>query len=77
MEQYAVEETVREFISNQAGCSAYKTPADTLESLGIDSLDKLEITMEIEDEFGIDISIPELEDLTTVQDILNIIEEKT
>jgi acyl carrier protein len=45
----------------------------TFESLKIDSLDMVEIVMDIEEEF--DISIEEAENLKTVADLVNFIEE--
>ncbi len=45
----------------------------SFESLKIDSLDMVEIVMDIEEEF--DISIEEAENLKTVADLVNFIEE--
>lgn len=44
----------------------------TFESLSIDSLDMVEIVMDLENEF--DIEMEETEDLRTVQDLVNYIE---
>jgi acyl carrier protein len=48
-------------------------PTRTLESLGLDSLDKIEFMLDIENEF--DIKIPDQEfDVTTIQDIVEAVD---
>ncbi len=49
------------------------TMDSSFESLKIDSLDMVEIVMDIEEEF--DVSIEEAENLKTVADLVNFIEE--
>jgi acyl carrier protein len=51
------------------------TPDSTFESLGIDSLDVIEIVMELEDELGIELDLGG-EQVTTFQDLANLIESK-
>ena len=51
------------------------TPDSTFESLGIDSLDVIEIVMELEDELGIELDLSG-EQVTTFQDLANLIESK-
>ena len=46
------------------------------EDLGIDSLSAVELAMELENAFDIRIEDDALENLKTVQDILNIVENK-
>ena len=46
---------------------------DTLESVGADSLDKVEIVMAIEDEFGIVIPDRDAEKLETVGQLINYV----
>jgi acyl carrier protein len=51
----------------QLGCDADKiTDEATLEDLGADSLDNLEVVMAVEEEFGINIEDDEAEKITTV-----------
>ena len=51
------------------------TPDSTFENLGLDSLDVVEIIMELEGELGIDL---ELEDqkITTIQELAEFIDSK-
>jgi len=51
------------------------TPSSTFESLGADSLDMLEIIMNIEKEFGIDIDDEKAADITTVQQAIHEIQK--
>ena len=47
----------------------------TFESLEIDSLDVFQLVMEVEEAFGIQIENPE--NMKTIKDLVNYIEEKT
>jgi acyl carrier protein len=49
-------------------------PAATFESLGADSLDTVEICIELEDEFGIEIPDEEWEKVKTVQQAVDLVE---
>ena len=64
---------LREILTAQLGIHAETITPDSRirEDLGADSLDVVEIIMEIEEEAGIDISDEEAEGLRTVQDILD------
>jgi acyl carrier protein len=66
-------DTLREILTMQLGILPKSiTPASRIrEDLGADSLDVVEIIMEIEEEAGIDIPDAEAEALLTVQDILD------
>jgi acyl carrier protein len=48
------------------------TPDATLEGLGLDSLDKVELMFSLEEEFGIQIPDREVT-IVTIQDVVNII----
>lgn len=52
------------------------TPASTLESLGADSLDRVELVMKLEEEFGIEIRDEDADKLVTVADLLTYIQSK-
>ena len=51
--------------------------ASFVEDLGADSLDMVELTMAFEEEFDIEIPDEDAEKITTVQDAVNYLEEKT
>ena len=66
---------IKEMIASQLGKSAEEiTPeASFIEDLGADSLDLVELIMSMEDEFGLEISDEDAENIVTVQDALNFI----
>ena len=69
-----VYEKICEIIAEKMDIDASDISMDsTFENLKIDSLDMVEIVMDIEEEF--DISIEEAENLKTVADLVNFIEE--
>jgi acyl carrier protein len=52
------------------------TPAsEVVKDLGADSLDVVELMMALEDEYGITLPENEVENLKTVQDIVNMMEK--
>lgn len=66
---------IREIIVQQLGCKENEvTPtAHFTDDLGADSLDVVEMSMAIEEEFGINIPDEVAETLATVQDIVNFV----
>jgi acyl carrier protein len=50
--------------------------ADLLRDLDLDSLDTMELTLGMEERFGIEIPDTELESLVTVRDAVTLIEKK-
>jgi acyl carrier protein len=69
-----VYEKICEIIADKMDIDASDIAMDSsFESLKIDSLDMVEIVMDIEEEF--DVSIEEAENLKTVADLVNFIEE--
>lgn len=52
------------------------TPESNLKDLGLDSLDKADIMIRIEDEFGIEFEEAEMLSVNTVADLKNLIEQK-
>lgn len=64
------------------GCTAPDVDVDhitadtTLESLGIDSLDRIELVMKIEDRFKIEISHAEARECVSVGGVVKLIEAK-
>ena len=50
-------------------------PGSTFESLGIDSLDVVEIVMDLESELGIELDFED-QNITTVQELADFVESK-
>ena len=55
--------------------AATVTPQSTLQDLGADSLDMVDIVMKVEEEFGIEINDEKIEQLHNVQDFVNYVQE--
>lgn len=71
-------EKVRDVIVDQLGLNESEIELSTTTAeLEMDSLDSIELIMAIEAEFGIDIDDNELEPITTVQGIVDLVTEKT
>lgn len=51
------------------------SPDTTPGELGLDSIDLVDLVMEIEDEIGVSIPDEEFETIKTIEDIVNIIED--
>ncbi len=72
-------ETVKEIIQDKLGVEENKITrkASFIDDLGADSLDTVELIMQMEEEFGMEIPDEEAEKLTTVGAVVDYIEEKT
>lgn len=70
-------ERVKDLVIEQLGVTAsLVTPdANFLDDLGADSLDVVELSMAVEEEFGLEISDEEGEKLKTVGDLIKYLEE--
>lgn len=55
--------------------AAQVKPESTLQDLGADSLDMVDIVMKVEEEFGIEINDEDAEKLHTVQDFINYVHD--
>lgn len=67
-------EKVKEIIAEYKGINADEIKlTSTFEELDLDSLDMVELVMEVEEKFGISIEMSDK--IVTIQDLLNIIEE--
>lgn len=71
-------EKMREMLAEQLNCEAETITPDTSfkDDLGADSLDLFELIMALEDEYNIEIPAEELNDLTTVGDVLDYLKDK-
>jgi len=74
-----LEEKVKEIIAKELGVEREKLTNDAsfMEDLGADSLDTVELVMEFEKEFNIDIPDEDAEKLRTVGDALGYLKKKT
>lgn len=52
-------------------------PNDKLTELGIDSLDLVEVMIQIEEAIGVEFTSEEISDLKTLNDVLKLIENKS
>jgi acyl carrier protein len=73
-----MDEKVKEIIAKELGVEREKLTDDAsfMEDLGADSLDTVELVMEFEKEFNIDIPDEDAEKLRTVGDALNYLKSK-
>lgn len=69
---------VKEITSEQLGVdeSQIAPEAKFVDDLGADSLDTVELVMALEEEFDLEISDEEAEKLTTVQKVIDYIEDR-
>lgn len=68
---------VKESLANILSCDADKIELDTdlVRDLGVDSIDTVELIMAVEDTYDIKISDKDAEDLKTVGDVVEFIED--
>lgn len=71
-------EKVKEVIVDKLNAEGVEITESTSfkDDLNADSLDLFELVMALEDEFGIEIPSEDLEQLTTVGDVLNYLSDK-
>ena len=69
---------VKEVTADKLGIEESKISEDSnfIEDLGADSLDTVELVMEMEEEFDIEIPDEDANDLRTVQDVIDYLEDK-
>ncbi len=74
----SVAEKVKEIIVDQLGVDAaeVKPEAKFVDDLGADSLDLTELIMAMEEEFGVEISDEDAQQILQVQDAISFIEKK-
>ena len=70
-------EKVRKIIAEQLGLdeSEITEESDIVNDLGADSLDTVELIMALEEEYDIEIPDEDAEEMKTVKDVLNYIDE--
>ena len=69
---------MKELIAEQLNCPAeeIKMESSFKEDLGADSLDLFELVMSLEDTYGVEIPSEELEQLTTVESVVDYLKQK-
>ncbi|BAH77488.1 MULTISPECIES: acyl carrier protein [Solidesulfovibrio] len=74
----SVAEKVKEIIVDQLGVDAAEVNPDAkfVDDLGADSLDLTELIMAMEEEFGVEISDEDAQQIQKVQDAISFIEKK-
>ena len=70
-----VKKTVSDLLSKRVDISNLKD-TDLLSGLGLDSLDLVEVMLEIEEELGIEFDSDEISQVATLGDVLKLIESK-
>lgn len=71
-----VEERVISLIANATALDeAVLTGTDTYQELGLDSLDRVDLAMAVEDEFNIIITDEQMKSFETISDTVSFIEE--
>ena len=72
----SIEEKVISIVSEVLGIESEKiTSADTFDDFYLDSLDLVAIIIECEQEFGYPIKDDKVQNLTTVEDLVNLIKD--
>ena len=70
----SIEENVIECVAEQLGILPYQVRKDAdLENLGFDSLDKVELGLQLEEQFEITLSDDFDQEIKTVQDVINLV----
>lgn len=72
-------ERVKKIITEQLGIDEKEVKLESafIEDLGADSLDIVELIMAMESEFDMEIEDDEVEDISTVEDVVNYIKENS
>ena len=74
-EEFDMFEKIANYLAQQLDISAADITADTtFESLGVDSLDTVEMVMDLEDELGVELELEEK--IATVGELVAFIESK-
>ncbi len=74
----SIEDKVKKIIANQLEVDGDKLKGDTtFEDIDADSLDIVELVMALEEEFDLEISDQEIENIKSVGDVIEFIGSKT
>lgn len=77
MNREEIEVKVKEIVAEKAECeiSEVNDQTNLEETLGMDSLDRVELLMEIEEEFGITIPDDDADKVITTKDCVDLVEK--
>lgn len=70
-----IKKTVSDILSKRVDVSNL-SESDSLTKLGLDSLDLVEVMLEIEEELGVEFDSSEISEVATLGDVLKLIESK-
>ena len=70
-----IKEVVTKILAKRIDISSLKEE-DSLKNIGLDSLDLVEVMLEIEEAFGIEFESEEIVELSTLQSVLDLINTK-
>lgn len=78
MPDQELERNIKSIIADELGCDDHEiTPtARFVDDLGADSLDRIELAMRFEEEFGIEVPDEDVDKIKTVGDAYKYIEER-
>ena len=65
---------IRRILSDQFGDAAYPDSANLILNIGADSLDTVELAMQIEEAFGIELPHDALDTVATVGDLITMVD---
>jgi acyl carrier protein len=71
-----ISETITKQFKVNSKYGEIKPDTDLIKDLGFDSLDSVELIIELEDKFKIELLDKEAENIKTVQDIMDLVESK-
>lgn len=77
MERHEIIEKLKEICDNTLGKIPSDIENDTFDSLGLDTLDAVELSMEVEEHFGIAFTDEEWEEINSFKDIIEFIITET
>jgi acyl carrier protein len=67
---------IREHLQGRGVEGEVTLEADLMKDLGMDSLDAVELGLGLEERFGIEMPESDMENLTTVSDVVDLVEKK-
>lgn len=77
MKREEIEVRIKEIVADKSGCEISEVGEQTNleETLGMDSLERVELLMEVEKEFNISISDEDAETVITTKDCVDLVEK--